>query len=61
MQVSLNDAAIQAEYDLIVETLKSCNFNKKKASEILKIDRKTLYNKLNKYKDFKKEKETAAA
>jgi DNA-binding NtrC family response regulator len=45
----LNEAALQAEYDLIVETLKKTRFNKTKAAEILQIDRKTLYNKLDSY------------
>ncbi|HEX7845073.1 MAG TPA: helix-turn-helix domain-containing protein, partial [Chitinophagaceae bacterium] len=42
----LKEAACKAEYDLIMSVLKKVNFNKKKAAEFLKIDRKTLYNKL---------------
>jgi len=45
----LDKAALKAEYDLIVETLKKTRFNKTKAAEILQIDRKTLYNKLTAY------------
>jgi two-component system, NtrC family, response regulator HydG len=45
----LDEAAIEAEYNLIVETLKKTRFNKTKAAEILQIDRKTLYNKLETY------------
>jgi two-component system response regulator HydG len=49
-QAALNDplkgAAIRAEYDTIMNVLQQVNFNKKKAAEMLKIDRKTLYNKL---------------
>lgn len=45
----LDEAAIKAEYDLILETLKKTKFNKSKAAEILQIDRKTLYNKLTAY------------
>lgn len=42
----LKDAAAKAEYDTIMNVLKEVNFNKTKAAEILKIDRKTLYNKI---------------
>lgn len=42
----LKDAAAKAEYDTIMNVLKDVNFNKTKAAEILKIDRKTLYNKI---------------
>lgn len=47
----LDLAALEAEYNAIVEALKETNFNKTEAARILKIDRKTLYNKINKYKD----------
>lgn len=47
----LDKAAIEAEYNLIVETLKKTKFNKTKAAEILQIDRKTLYNKLLAYEN----------
>ncbi|MEO5997202.1 MAG: sigma-54 dependent transcriptional regulator [Chitinophagaceae bacterium] len=42
----LKNAASLAEYETIMNVLKQVNFNKTKAAEILKIDRKTLYNKL---------------
>ena len=42
----LRNAASVAEYETIMNVLKQVNFNKTKAAEILKIDRKTLYNKL---------------
>jgi two-component system response regulator HydG len=42
----LKDAASKAEYEAIMNVLKQVNFNKTKAAEILKIDRKTLYNKI---------------
>jgi two-component system response regulator HydG len=45
----LDKAALEAEYDLIVETLKKTKFNKTKAAELLQIDRKTLYNKITAY------------
>ncbi len=45
----LKDAAAKAEYDTIMNVLKEVNFNKTKAAEILKIDRKTLYNKIKIY------------
>ncbi|MHB8206159.1 sigma-54-dependent transcriptional regulator [Mucilaginibacter sp.] len=42
----LKNAAQEAEYETILQVLKEVNFNKTKAAEILKIDRKTLYNKM---------------
>lgn len=44
--LDLKNAATQAEYETIMNVLKQVNFNKTKAAELLKIDRKTLYNKL---------------
>ncbi|HRH67318.1 MAG TPA: sigma-54 dependent transcriptional regulator [Bacteroidia bacterium] len=46
----LKSAAMKAEYETILETLKKVNFNKSKAAELLKIDRKTLYNKMKMYR-----------
>jgi len=48
-ELDLKNAAAQAEYDTIMSVLKQVNFNKSKAAEILKIDRKTLYNKIKNY------------
>jgi DNA-binding NtrC family response regulator len=45
----LDEAAIRAEYKVIVETLKKTRFNKSKAATLLQIDRKTLYNKIDAY------------
>lgn len=42
----LKNAALEAEFETILRVLKEVNFNKTKAAEILKIDRKTLYNKM---------------
>ena len=50
---SLKEAGIDAEYEVIVETLKKVNFNKSKAAKLLNIDRKTLYNKMSQYREFK--------
>jgi two-component system response regulator HydG len=48
-EINLKDAAIQAEFETIMAVLQQVNFNKKKAAELLKIDRKTLYNKIKNY------------
>lgn len=45
----LDKAALQSEYNLIVETLRKVNFEKKKAAELLGITRNTLNNKLKQY------------
>ncbi|MEP6712673.1 MAG: sigma-54 dependent transcriptional regulator [Ferruginibacter sp.] len=50
-EYDLKDAASKAEYEAIMNVLKEVNFNKTKAAEILKIDRKTLYNKIKSYED----------
>ncbi len=47
----LKDAASQAEYETIMNVLKQVKFNKTKAAEMLKIDRKTLYNKIRNYEE----------
>ena len=48
-ELSLKGAGIDAEYELILSTLKKVKFNKTKAAKLLQIDRKTLYNKLDQY------------
>lgn len=48
-ETDLRDAALRAEYETIMSVLQQVNFNKKKAAELLKIDRKTLYNKLKSF------------
>ncbi len=53
----LKDAASQAEYDTIMNVLKQVKFNKTKAAEVLKIDRKTLYNKIRHYEESVNEKQ----
>ncbi|MEO7045787.1 MAG: sigma-54 dependent transcriptional regulator [Ferruginibacter sp.] len=50
-EYDLKDAASKAEYEAIMNVLKEVNFNKTKAAEILKIDRKTLYNKIKNYEE----------
>ena len=45
----LKNTTAKAEYQAIINVLKEVNNNKTKAAEILKIDRKTLYNKIKNY------------
>lgn len=45
----LRKAARTAERDLIIEVLKDCDGNKRKAAKALKISYKTLFNKLHEY------------
>lgn len=47
----ISKATIVAEFEAILEALIEADFNKKKAAEILQVDRKTLYNKLSKHKE----------
>lgn len=47
----LKDSASKAEYDTIMHVLKEVNFNKTKAADLLKIDRKTLYSKIKSYQN----------
>jgi len=48
---NLKNAAFQAEYEAIMKVLKQVNYNKSMAANILKIDRKTLYNKLKIFRE----------
>ena len=48
-EINLKDAASKAEFETIMTVLQQVNFNKKKAAELLNIDRKTLYNKIKNY------------
>lgn len=50
-ELDLKDAAIRAEYETIMSVLQQVNFNKKKAAELLNIDRKTLYNKIKSFQE----------
>lgn len=50
-ELDLKDAASKAEYETIMNVLQQVNFNKKKAAEVLNIDRKTLYNKIKNYQE----------
>ncbi len=52
-ELDLKDAAVKAEYETIMKVLKEVNNNKTKAAEILKIDRKTLYNKIKNFESSK--------
>jgi len=46
----LDIAALKAEYEVLVETLKKVDFNKVKAARLLNVDRKTISNKLKQYR-----------
>ncbi len=50
--LTLKEASIDAEYEMILQALKKVNFNKSKAAKLLNIDRKTLYNKMKQYREF---------
>lgn len=45
----LKDASSEFEKQLILRTIEEAGFNKSKAARLLKIDRKTLYNKIKQY------------
>ncbi|MEN6453525.1 MAG: helix-turn-helix domain-containing protein, partial [Prolixibacteraceae bacterium] len=45
----LKNASSEIEKQLIVKTIQEAGYNKSKAARILKIDRKTLYNKMKLY------------
>ena len=55
VSLDLKDTASRAEYETIMHVLKEVNFNKTKAAELLKIDRKTLYNKIKSYEDIQQD------
>ncbi len=48
--VNLKNAVTMAEKEAIIQALVKSNYNKSKAARYLKIDRKTLYNKIKQYK-----------
>ncbi|HEY2348685.1 MAG TPA: helix-turn-helix domain-containing protein, partial [Puia sp.] len=50
---SLKEASIDAEYEMILQALKESNYKKSKAAQLLKIDRKTLDNKMTLYEEMK--------
>ena len=49
LDVKLKDAAGKAEKEAIIQALIKSNYNKSKAARLLKIDRKTLYNKIKQF------------
>lgn len=44
------ESALKAEYEIILEVLASVKYNHTQAAKILRIDRKTLYNKLRHFR-----------
>lgn len=50
-ETNLKEAAYHAEYEAVMNVLKQVNYNKSQAAIILKIDRKTLYNKLKRFRE----------
>lgn len=53
-EFDLKDAASKAEYETIMKVLRDVKFNKSKAAKILKVDRKTLYNKIKTFEESNK-------
>ncbi len=49
LPLSLKQAAMMAERDTIIRALKESGYNKSRAAQMLKVDRKTLYNKMREY------------
>jgi len=49
LDLKLKDAAGKAEKEAIIQALIKSNYNKSKAARLLKIDRKTLYNKIKQF------------
>ena len=49
LDIKLKDAAGKAEKEAIIQALIKSNYNKSKAARLLKIDRKTLYNKIKQF------------
>ena len=56
MEKKIKEASIQLHYALVLDALKQSNFIKSRAAELLKIDRKTLYNILQRHKDLETQK-----
>jgi DNA-binding NtrC family response regulator len=54
-------ASLKVKYDLLVETLKSVDFNKVKAAQKLNIDRKTIHNIIKMYRKHFLTEETQSA
>ncbi len=51
LDARMRTSGIRNDYEIILEALKKSNYNKSKAADLLKIDRKTLYNKMKLFKE----------
>lgn len=49
LEKNIKQVSTKAEKEIILEALKECRFNRTKTAELLKISRKTLFNKMKQY------------
>lgn len=49
LEKNIKQVSIKAEKEIILEALQRCRYNRTKTAELLKISRKTLFNKMKLY------------
>ena len=49
LDVNLKQISSKLEKELIIEALTQCNYSRSEAADLLKISRKTLFNKMKQY------------